>query len=198
MKNTLRYFQRCVGLNRENSHLQKGSRSIFGLILQIFIGLLPCPVTGTTRIIIFLVGDPNLNLHLPLGGGTTQDIHSKALGNDIQTNSSSCCWMVQPWVNWRRQIIWCFFDFKRSRCFFSFYWQAMLDSSRIISMKKVEECFPVGNDVFCLFFLILRGQLPQTDYLHQKQEVVKVVNNLLWHPSSEGIFDKGRRTMIFG
>ena len=29
------------------------------------IGLSPLPVTVTTRIITFLVGDPNLNLHLP-------------------------------------------------------------------------------------------------------------------------------------
>ena len=36
----------------------------------------PLPVTVTTGTIIFLVGDPNLNLHLPLllGGGTTQAI----------------------------------------------------------------------------------------------------------------------------
>ena len=41
---------------------------------ELYIGLSPCPVTVTTRIIIFLVGDPNLNLHLLLllGGGTTQ------------------------------------------------------------------------------------------------------------------------------
>ena len=34
----------------------------------------PHPATVTTRIITFLVGNPNLNLHLPLllGGGTTQ------------------------------------------------------------------------------------------------------------------------------
>ena len=31
-----------------------------------YIGLCPCPVTVTTRIITCLVGDPNLNLHLPL------------------------------------------------------------------------------------------------------------------------------------
>ena len=37
---------------------------------------LPSTVTVTTRIIVFLVGDPNLNLRLPLllGGGTTQGI----------------------------------------------------------------------------------------------------------------------------
>ena len=41
----------------------------------ISVGLSPCPITVTTRIIIFLVGDP-INLHLPLllGGGTTQNI----------------------------------------------------------------------------------------------------------------------------
>ena len=43
---------------------------------QLYFGLSPLPVTVTTRIITFLVGDPNLNLHLPqlLGGGTTQVI----------------------------------------------------------------------------------------------------------------------------
>ena len=42
----------------------------------IYFGLSPLPVTVTTRIITFLVGDPNLNLHLPqlLGGGTTQHL----------------------------------------------------------------------------------------------------------------------------
>ena len=35
------------------------------------VGLSPCPVTVTTGIITFLVGNPNLNLHFPvlLGGG---------------------------------------------------------------------------------------------------------------------------------
>ena len=44
----------------------------------VFLGFSPFPVTVTTRIITFLVGDPNLNLHLPLllGGGTTQSISS--------------------------------------------------------------------------------------------------------------------------
>ena len=43
---------------------------------KIFFGLSPCPVTVTTRIVMFLGGDPELNLHLPLllGGGTTQNI----------------------------------------------------------------------------------------------------------------------------
>ena len=49
-----------------------------GIIMDncIYIGLSPCPVTVTTRTIICLVGDPNLNLHLPLllGGGHTQHI----------------------------------------------------------------------------------------------------------------------------
>ena len=38
----------------------------------------------TTRIITFLVGNPNLNLHLPqlLGGGTTQVIGDKAKNNN--------------------------------------------------------------------------------------------------------------------
>ena len=41
-----------------------------------YVGLSPCPVTVTTRIVVFLVGDPNLNLYLPLllGGGTIQQI----------------------------------------------------------------------------------------------------------------------------
>ena len=43
---------------------------------QICFGLSPLPVTVTARIITFLVGDPELNLHLPLllGRGTTQDM----------------------------------------------------------------------------------------------------------------------------
>ena len=44
--------------------------------MRLSLGCPPLPVTVTTRIITFLVGDPNLNLHLPqlLGGGTTQDL----------------------------------------------------------------------------------------------------------------------------
>ena len=40
------------------------------------LGLSPFPVIVTTRIITFLVGDPELNLHLPLllGRGTTRSI----------------------------------------------------------------------------------------------------------------------------
>ena len=38
------------------------------------LGLSPVPVTVSKRIVTFLVGDPELNLHLPLllGGGSTQ------------------------------------------------------------------------------------------------------------------------------
>ena len=41
------------------------------------LGCPPFPVTVTTRIVTFLVGDPELNLHLPqlLGGGTIQVIY---------------------------------------------------------------------------------------------------------------------------
>ena len=44
---------------------------------ELYIRSTPHPVTVTTRIITFLVGNPNLNLYLPqlLGGGTTQVIH---------------------------------------------------------------------------------------------------------------------------
>ena len=38
----------------------------------VWLGLSPLPVTVTTRIITFLVGDPNLHLPQLLGGGTTQ------------------------------------------------------------------------------------------------------------------------------
>ena len=47
------------------------------------VGLSPFPVTVTTRIITFLVEDPELNLHLPLllGGGTTQlNVHRYSFG----------------------------------------------------------------------------------------------------------------------
>ncbi len=37
-----------------------------GFYYTLYLGLSPCPVTVTSRIIVFLVGDPNLNLHLPL------------------------------------------------------------------------------------------------------------------------------------
>ena len=52
----------------------------FGMWKMIFFcvypWLFPRPVTVTTRIITYLVGDSNLNLHLPLllGGGHTQCI----------------------------------------------------------------------------------------------------------------------------
>ena len=47
------------------------------IYIYIYIGLSPLPVIVTTRIITFLVGNPELNLHLPLllGGGTTQYIY---------------------------------------------------------------------------------------------------------------------------
>ena len=43
---------------------------------EIHLGCGPLRVTVTTRIVTFLVGDPNLNLHLPLllGGGHIQNI----------------------------------------------------------------------------------------------------------------------------
>ncbi len=47
------------------------------LLLYVIFWVVPLPrIPVTTRIIVFLVGDPNLNLHLPLllGGGTTQVI----------------------------------------------------------------------------------------------------------------------------
>ena len=45
------------------------------MLMKGSIGLFPPP----SKSITFLVGDPNLNLHLPqlLGGGTTQGINSK-------------------------------------------------------------------------------------------------------------------------
>ena len=36
------------------------------LATTVYLGLSPGPVTVTTRIFIFLVGDPELSLHLPL------------------------------------------------------------------------------------------------------------------------------------
>ena len=44
-----------------------------------YVGLFPLPrMPVTTRIVMFLVGDPELNLHLPLllGGGTIQNIRN--------------------------------------------------------------------------------------------------------------------------
>ena len=49
----------------------------FLITFWVYLGLSPLWVTVTTGIITFLVGNPNLNLHLPrllLGGGTTQRI----------------------------------------------------------------------------------------------------------------------------
>ena len=64
----LKGMQRCVGFT-------------FGFLFNPNEGnipwVVPLPrIPVTTRIILFLVGDLNLNLHLPLllGGGTTQDI----------------------------------------------------------------------------------------------------------------------------
>ncbi len=46
--------------------------------MKTYLGLSPFPVIVTTRIVSCLVGNPNLNLHLPLayweGVPTTQDI----------------------------------------------------------------------------------------------------------------------------
>ena len=51
---------------------------VFTFLLVMYIGYAPLPVTVTTRIISFLVGDPNLNLYLPLAScGHTHDIYSK-------------------------------------------------------------------------------------------------------------------------
>ena len=48
----------------------------YGKCRYIYLGLSPLQVTVTTRIITFLVGNPEKNLHFPplLGGGTTQYI----------------------------------------------------------------------------------------------------------------------------
>ena len=77
-----------------------------------------------------------------------------------------------------------------------FCWQAMLDSKHHLYDKKLRNAFQWGMILVFLFddFLIPRGQLTQTDYHHQQQEVAKVVDNPLLHP---GIFDRGRRAMIF-
>ena len=65
-----------------------------------YLGLSPLPVTVTTRIITFLVGDPNLNLHLPqlLGGGTTQQIpHTRNPPKRTQeVPQTSCCNFPKP------------------------------------------------------------------------------------------------------
>ena len=47
----------------------------FVYIFEICLGLPPLPVRVTTRIIVFLVGDPyKPSFPLLLGGGTTQDM----------------------------------------------------------------------------------------------------------------------------
>ena len=50
------------------------------------LGLSPCPVAVTTRIIVFLVVDPNLNLHLPLaswdGGFVPNKQHNKVFSHE--------------------------------------------------------------------------------------------------------------------
>ena len=43
--------------------------------IYIILGCSPHPVTVTTRIIAFLVGDPNLNLHLHWEGSIPNDIY---------------------------------------------------------------------------------------------------------------------------
>ena len=46
--------------------MEKKSRDDFYFTIYIYIGLSPLPrMPVTTRIIMFLVADPNLNLHLP-------------------------------------------------------------------------------------------------------------------------------------
>ena len=55
-------------LKKTKFHLNQPS------IFREYVGCGPLPVTVTTRMMTFLVGDPNQNLHFPLllGGGHTQ------------------------------------------------------------------------------------------------------------------------------
>ena len=72
------HFEPCLRFVIEHPFLHKvvNHDGIFPTGLSHKLGCPPLPVTVTTGNIIFLVGDPNLNLHLPLllGGGTTQAI----------------------------------------------------------------------------------------------------------------------------
>ena len=57
-----------------------------------YIGLSPLPVTVTTRIVTFLVGNPNLNLHLPqasLEGGQPNSYRAKLQNAEVNLIGSS-------------------------------------------------------------------------------------------------------------
>ena len=73
------------------------------MLYLLFIGLSPLPVTVTTRIITFLVGDPyKPSFPLLLGGGTTQSIYILFAGS-VQTRVVSNCHAIDANVsgeNW--------------------------------------------------------------------------------------------------
>ena len=65
-----------------------------------YLRLSPCPVTVTTRIIAFLVGDPELNLHLPLEsweGGQPNSYHG--ISSSKRWWTSDLCWpLFKRWI----------------------------------------------------------------------------------------------------
>ena len=81
-------FDDGIGMVAEVSTWED-NQAIIPVNIPVYLGLPPLPVTVTPRIITFLVGDPNLNLHLPqlLGGGTTQGI-SRMLQNNQNNHPS--------------------------------------------------------------------------------------------------------------
>ena len=62
------FNERCMEWNWNQLYIRK----------LYILGVAPCPVTVTTRTIIYFVGDPNLNLHLPLASLWTH-IYSSSL-----------------------------------------------------------------------------------------------------------------------
>ena len=71
-------------------------RSHLGHSQIVYLGLSPCPVTVTTRIVMFLEGDPELNLHLPLAsweGGQPKVYLLFGLGRGISFQLfNGCFW----------------------------------------------------------------------------------------------------------
>ena len=70
----------CFSIEKQRKHLKKnrtgGKVQEYEHTMYI-LGVAPSPVTVTTRIITYLVGDSNLNLHLPLESwdGATPNVY---------------------------------------------------------------------------------------------------------------------------
>ena len=85
--------------------LQKKSYSPVAFFSRVFLGLSPLPVTVTTRIITFLVGDPNLNLHFRCywEGGQPKVFLQDTFANPLQftVGSHPCCFFPSSLVSLR-------------------------------------------------------------------------------------------------